>query len=400
MNNSNIPILVFGSSLTGVGVIRSFARAGLPAFSICLPTELQTKSRWYRPLPEAGRVPKASELPAFLAGLSLPRAVLIPCSDDWARAVAGLPEALKDRFLASISDLSVMDTMTDKWRFAEMLQRTGVPHPRTTLLQSLGEMSELPESCYENMFLKPLNSQEFSLRHGVKAFLIKSKAGALGIMAKAPGSERDGFPILLQEYIPGPPTNHYFVDGFVDRNGRICALFARRRLRMFPPLLGNSSLMETVPVDQVRGAIDSIERMWSALNYRGIFSAEFKYDDRDGQFKILEVNARPWWYIEFATRSGVDVCSMAYLDALSAKVEPVHSYPLGRRCVYLPNDFKAFRADKSEANSFLGWVRSWIRAEKTVFCWDDPGPAAYSTFCSLRSTVRALKGIIVPKWAL
>jgi hypothetical protein len=91
---------------------------------------------------------------------------------------------------------------------------------------------------------------------------------------------------------------------------------------------------------------------------------------------------------------------MAYLDALSLKVEPVQRYPIGRRCVYLPNDFKAFRADKSDTNSFFGWVRSWIRADKTVFCWDDPGPAVYSTLCSLRSTSRALKGRFGPKLAL
>jgi len=50
-----------------------------------------------------------------------------------------------------------------------------------------------------------------------------------------------------------------------------------------------------------------------------VFSAEFKFDERDGLFKILEVNARPWWYVDFAARCGVDVCRMAYRDALATR---------------------------------------------------------------------------------
>ncbi len=294
---------------------------------------------------------------------------------------------MKDRFPASISSAAIIAAMTDKWKFAEVLQRVGVPHPTTNLLHSLDQMTALPEESYKSAFLKPLNSQEFSKRHGAKAFLIKGKADALRIMRTALEGGFDGFPILLQEYVPGPPTNHYFVDGFVDRERRISALFARQRLRMFPPLLGNSTLMETIPVEQVRGAIDTLERMWSAVPYRGIFSAEFKYDPRDGDFKILEVNARPWWFVEFATRCGVDVCKMSWRDALDLPIEPVTEYPIGRRCVYLHNDFTAFRSDPA-SGSLWSWVRSWQGADATVFAWDDPLPATVTTFASLIRNLR------------
>ena len=80
-------------------------------------------------------------------------------------------------------------------------------------------------------------------------------------------ARQGGFSMVLQEYIPGPSSNHYFVDGFVDARGRICALFARQRLRMYPPLLGNSTLMETVPLSDLQGAIQTIEKFASALGF-------------------------------------------------------------------------------------------------------------------------------------
>lgn len=368
-----IPVLVFGSSLTAIGVIRTLGRAGIPVFSVCATPGMIARSRWYRPLPElAGTDPQPRRLPEILDGLSIQKAVLMPCADDWAQAVAQLPSRLKDRFPTSISPAHIIEMMIDKWHFAGMLQPENIPHPRTAVLQSLDEMAALPASHFDGGFLKPLDSLSFNSRHHLKAFLIKDKADALATMTRVQRNGHNEFPIMLQEYIPGPPTNHYFIDGFVDRAGVIQALFARRRLRMFPPLLGNSTLMESISLEQVKGAVQSIQKMWSVLPFRGIFSAEFKYDDRDGLFKILEVNARPWWYIEFATRAGVDVCSLSYRDALGMTVEPIDKYHVGRRCVYLPKDYKAFR--DTPGNLFT-WLWSIAGADGAVFAWDDPGPA-------------------------
>jgi predicted ATP-grasp superfamily ATP-dependent carboligase len=141
---------------------------------------------------------------------------------------------------------------------------------------------------------------------------------------------------------------------------------------MYPPFLGNSTLMESVSLDYVAGAVDTIRRMFAELPHRGIFSAEFKFDDRDQQFKIIEVNARPWWFVEFASRSGVDVCTMSYRDALEQDVPQAGPYRSGQRCVYLPNDFKSFRSGKE--GTLLDWVKSWFGGVETVFAFDDPMP--------------------------
>ena len=119
-----------------------------------------------------------------------------------------------------------------------------------------------------------------------------------------------------------------------------------------------------------------LDHLLASIPYRGIFSAEFKYDHRDSTFKILEINARPWWYVEFAARQGVDVCRLAYLDALELPVESIQSYAIGRRCVYLPTDLHAYRELRStHAIGLLSWIRSWVGADNALFVWDDPGPA-------------------------
>ncbi len=278
--------------------------------------------------------------------------------------------------------------MVDKAAFRETLRDLAIPHPHSVLLHSLDQMAELPESEYEGMFLKPVNSQEFALHHRVKAFRLDGKQHAINLMTEAHRAGRCGFPILLQEYVAGPTTNYYLVDGFVDRNGRIQALMARRRIRMYPPMFGNSSLSQTIAVDEIREAADSLERLLAACKYRGIFDAEFKYDAREGRFKLLEVNARPWWFVEFATRCGVDLCGMAYRDAQELPVEPSFQYPLGRQCIYMLGDFSGYLMTAPGVKGILKWLGSLKEAEDILFQWDDPGPGIASTFSAFKTLLK------------
>jgi predicted ATP-grasp superfamily ATP-dependent carboligase len=221
--------------------------------------------------------------------------------------------------------------------------------------------------------LKPRDSAQFFRQFGVKAFSAGSRSELEARLTEVTSA---GLGVIVQEYIPGPASNHYFVDGFRDRHGVIRAFFARQRLRMYPPRFGNSTFMRSVSPDQVREALVQLERLFAATQYRGIFSAEFKLDPRDGQFKLLEVNTRAWWYVEFAARCGVDVCSMFYLDAQDLDVESVDSYSTGYSCVYPYLDYSACRAAlRTEELTVGNWVRSWLTATQPVFQWRDPWPA-------------------------
>ncbi|HEX7113088.1 MAG TPA: hypothetical protein VF216_11645, partial [Mizugakiibacter sp.] len=188
--------------------------------------------------------------------------------------------------------------------------------------------------------------------------------------------EAHGLEVLAQEYVPGDATQHYFVDGFRDRNGTLTGLFARRRWRIFPPDFGNSSYCRSVPLEEVGNAVDSLGRLLAGLDYRGIFSAEFKRDARDGTFRILEVNTRAWWYVEFAARCGVNVCRMAWQDALGLPVElSRRDYPAGEGCVNLPGDIITVRSQPRAVRGPLHRILAqWARAHCHVFRLDDPRP--------------------------
>jgi len=372
-----IPVLVLGTGPTALGVIRCLGRRSIPAYCITPSAELVRSSRWFRSLPSRfGIVRQPEHLVPCLKRLPLHRAVLMPCSDDWSLAVSRLPNDLDERFLKSMPDPEALSIAVNKERFRERLVRLDIPHPRTLPIHEIEDFKQVSDFESGRWFLKPCDSQSFHYRYGTKAFRVNSIADAQTRFAQI---RRDGFEVLLQEYVPGPSSNHFYVEGLVDRRGQVRGWFVRRRVRMYPPDFGNSSYMITLRQDTVVPAIESMKSLLQSLCYRGLFSAEFKQDVIDGKFKLLEMNARPWWYIEVPARCGVDLAFMAYADALGRDLPRTTAYRVGASFVTPYFDISAcVLAHRQGKLSYREWLTSWWQAEQVFFSRDDPLPTVNS----------------------
>lgn len=385
-DSGQVAAIVLGREQTGLGTLRSLHLAGIPAYVACAPGDLVCRSRWYRPTP--GAVPWDGSLGEAgldaLRAIPLQRMVLIPGRDDaalWASDLPGGP--LAGRALVSSSPRASMDILQDKARFAAFLADTSVPHPRTFLIGSEADIAAVPFGELDRVFMKPANSQTFLRATGVK-----------GIWARTRGEfetawrqlEKHDLAVIAQEYIPGGSEDHYFIDGFRDRDGALTALFGRRRVRISPPDFGSSSYCVSVAMSELSAALPGLIELLERLRYRGIFSAEFKLDGRDGMFRILEVNTRAWWYVEFATRCGVNVVEMAWRDAQDLPVTPAPQiYPVGVGCTNLGNDLVNVSVRAGNARTPLPRaLRQWATSHLNVFRWDDPWPGLQVAWRMLR----------------
>ncbi len=375
-HRKHMPAIIVGETITALGTLRSLARAGIDAHTVTGQTEIVRRSRWYKPIPGHEDL-KPDELTDWLPNLDLQKAVLFPCSDHAVWQASRLAEMTKGRISMSVAATSALETLINKGRFATVLERLDTPRPQTWLLED-GQIPEsVPEHVFRNAFLKPIDSQSFVRHFGVKAQRVSSAGEAKRELRRIIDH---GYKVLLQEYIPGPADKHFFIDGFIDRHKVVKALFARQRLRMHPVDFGNSSYMVSIPLEEVQGAVDSLLTLLRETDFHGIFSSEFKLDQRDGVFKIIEVNARPWWYVEFASRCGVNVCEMAYADALGEDVDAIRDYRAGASLVYMWHDFKACSNRLSRGdNSVLTCIAQWIRSWRPIFAWGDPWPGVVNS---------------------
>jgi hypothetical protein len=101
------------------------------------------------------------------------------------------------------------------------------------------------------------------------------------------------------------------------------------------------------------------------------------------------MNARPWWYVDYAARAGIDVIRQAWLDAQERQVETLGDYQIGRRCIYPYYDLFAVRAG---GGSTALWLASLPGADQPVFRMSDLGPSWREARAFLRRRLGGAKG--------
>ena len=374
LSSPRVPALIFGTDVAPLGVLRALAARGVPCYVADETTDVISRSRWYR---SPGRTIEATadseELAAYLRSLDLERAVLIGCNDRWALAVAGLPADLRGRFMVSAPARDTVEQFVDKDRFRALIERVGIPAPRSRNLAGPEDLEHLTDAELRRGFFKPTDSLLHRLHFGTKGSFATSRDQARRLLERATAV---GVAFIYQEWIPGPMEATILFDGFVDRHGTIRGVIARRRLRVNPQPIGNTCSSVTIPLDEVAEALTSLRQLLAGADYRGAFNAEFKLDSADGQYKILEVNARPAWYVGTIVSAGVDIPWMVYLDAQGLPVPNATEYRVGRYGLIESRDVKAIvGAIRSRRRPHGPVIGPWLWGDHALFWWSDPLPA-------------------------
>src|SRR6202011_3385379 len=98
-----------------------------------------------------------------------------------------------------------------------------------------------------------------------------------------------------------------------------------QRSRQHPLQFGKSStFVQTVDLSILE---ELSERFLRAINYYGLVEMEYKLDPRDGQYKLLDINARTWGYHSLGAAACVDFPYLLFLDQIGGHAEPAAPRP-------------------------------------------------------------------------
>lgn len=130
--------------------------------------------------------------------------------------------------------------------------------------------------------------------------------------------------LFTQELIPSINKNKTISFTAFSINGRIKTHWVGK-LREHPLQFGTATLAESI-VDP--GLFDYSSRLLQALNYTGICEIEFLKDERDQQYKLIEMNARTWLWVELAKECGVNYAKLAYDFVQDSEVDFPTNYKI------------------------------------------------------------------------
>jgi predicted ATP-grasp superfamily ATP-dependent carboligase len=146
-----------------------------------------------------------------------------------------------------------------------------------------------------------------------------------------------------------------------------------QRLRQHPLEFGRASTyVVTTENTQVR---DYSERFLRQIDYYGLVEVELKFDARDNQFKLHDVNLRTWGFHSLGVSAGVDFSHLLYQDQIGQACDPCQAVP-GLRWVRTVTDLPASFLEICRGQlGISGYFRSLSgRITEAVFDLRDPLP--------------------------
>jgi len=194
--------------------------------------------------------------------------------------------------------------------------------------------------------------------------------------------------VLCQEYIPGTDADVWIFNGYFDHRSRCLAAFTGRKLRQHPARMGLCSLGEYVHNPEV---IELTERFLGELGYTGIVDIGYRWDARDGTYKVLDINPRLGGAFRlFVDANGLDVARACYLD-LTGHAVPAVQHRNGRRWMLETADLIALKHYRRDDGLKIGdWLRSFRGLEEgATFSLGDPLPFAAAMATLVGDTLQA-----------
>lgn len=373
------PVFVVGVGTDVLSLVRAFGARGIACW-VCasqwVPGSASRFARhWKIADPRDDEAAMIDGLIALARRQSRPPVIVTGC-DQHAQALARHRERLREVALPCIAGSDAVELLIHKARFSAWAEAHVASYPRSQTATQF--QAEEPDAF--PVVVKPnhrgfANAAKLSLPseeelHERRFTLIANAAEWAAFKQR---QEKYLPHLLVQQYIRGTSASKYSVCLYADRNSEIRALFIGRRMRGYPALYGDATLVQSDAVPD--SVLAEVAAMVKSLGYEGIAEAEFNQDEVTGEFHLLEMNPRCWGWIGITTGTVCDIPWIAYQDLTGQEVGAVIHGPE-------PGTTKMLFLVQDLANVFVryrwtypAWVmspRAWwrgLQAERLVI-WE------------------------------
>jgi D-aspartate ligase len=366
--------LVIGGDHSGLGIVRSLGQRGIP---VCVVDDQLSVSFFSHYTSRFVQVKDLrDERKTVEAVLEVGRRfgfrnwVLFPTRDETVAAFSRHRAELSEFFRVPTPDWDTVKWAWNKKNTYELAGKLNIPCPQTFNPQSEDELEALRAKL--PLAVKPAVKENFFYATGAKAWRAQTIDELRQIYRKATRfiSSQE---ILVQQIIPGDGSRQVSYCAFFC-NGQTHGSLVARRARQHPREFGRAATyVETIELPFIE---ELSQRFLKAIDYYGLVEFEFKHDPRDGEYKLLDVNARSWGFHSLGSAAGVDFSYMLYADQIGEPMPPCRAKPgIGwlRLLTDVPTAISGILNSHISLGDYLASLRK-TRVE-SVFCRKDPLPS-------------------------
>jgi predicted ATP-grasp superfamily ATP-dependent carboligase len=359
-----------------LGIIRTLGRLGVPAYGVDInPSAPGFHSRYctgkfYWDIDKAPQEESVNYLLEIGKQIGT-QSILIPTSDDLAIFVADNAERLRQWYIFPRYDAHLVRALCSKKDMYYLANKNEIPTAKTEFPQNREEVLRYAEQAMFPVMLKGIDGNRLEARTGKKMVKVKDKDELLkqyDILEDLSDPN-----LMLQEYIPGGDDTVWMFNGYFNEQSDCLISFTGKKIRQNPVYTGMTCLGICLKNTAVE---ETTTKFMKAIGYRGILDIGYRYDARDGKYKVLDINPRVGATFRlFVATNGMDVIRALYFDMTGRRVEPSMQRE-GRKWVVEDKDIRScinyFRDGKL---TFRDWFTSFRGVEEAgYFAADDMMP--------------------------
>lgn len=224
--------------------------------------------------------------------------IAISSNETYAQFLVKNKSKLNDNIKFNYSDLAVFNSLINKELFYKTYAKSVLSFPNALYVTADDFDISLINFDYP-IIVKPANVVLFNHTDflGKKKIFKVENSDELIEVIKCIKNSKYNDTLIIQEFIPGDDS--YLFDSVVYSNsdGKVeFASFAQIGLQEHNPnMVGNAAVVingyNSFKVDTTT-IINDIKEFMNSISFRGFAEFDLKYDERDGKFKVLEINAR------------------------------------------------------------------------------------------------------------
>ena len=378
--NNQTPVVIMKHHHGGLGIARSLGRLGVPVYAIHAYAEEPTMFTKYckeKIVWDLERRPQNESL-AFLTDLGkrIGKSILISTSDATTEFVAQNADVLSEYFLFPRLSPELIKSLTCKKQMYLLAKKHAIFTPKALFPKNREELMQLSRTITYPVMFKGIDGTVLKMDGRPKMMRIDSAEEL--IEAYNSYEDPDDPKYMLQEFIPGGEDSVWMFNGVFDEQSNCLFGITGKKIRQYPAYKGATSLGICLKNEEV---YETTCRFMKAIGYKGILDIGYRYDARDGQYKVLDINPRIGSSFRLFVGTGeMDVVRVLYLH-LTGQPIPQSSIIEGRKWMVenqdLVSSIEYFRDGKLKFSEFIASFKGV--KELTWFAMDDPKP--FLKFC-------------------
>ena len=185
--------------------------------------------------------------------------------------------------------------------------------PKTFKCESNIEIDLLIKKTLYPLIVKPSvkdYAQSFYAKHnGMKALTVTNESELKKILSD--GLEA-GSKLIVQEKIAfDRPEDEIPFYAYVDKNSKIIMAATGIKRLIQPHPYGTANVLE---LSWHQELLELAQKIVEAISWRGLIMIEFIKEKNTNQWKMIEINTRPWLFCDFYSRYNFNFIKLLYLD--------------------------------------------------------------------------------------